>query len=76
MQDRSATPSMGNIIAFALVAGLALVVFPLVMKTFFPPQPQAANAPAAAEKAAENEKKNEKPAEAKKPPVGNNPRRA
>jgi YidC/Oxa1 family membrane protein insertase len=61
MPERSSSaPSLGNILAFAAVFILAMVVYPFVMSKFFPPPPQVANAPA------ENEKKEGEKADAKK----------
>jgi YidC/Oxa1 family membrane protein insertase len=60
MPDRSASPSMGNIIAFVAILILALFVYPWLANKFFPNQ-QAALPPAVGE----NEKKPEKPPEQK-----------
>jgi YidC/Oxa1 family membrane protein insertase len=60
MPERSSsTPSLGNILAFAAVFLLAMVVYPMIMAKLNPPPPQAANAPAANEKKGD-EKKDDK----------------
>jgi len=48
-QERSAAPPLGNILMFVVILVLALVVYPWMMRTFFPPPPKVANAPAAQE---------------------------
>jgi YidC/Oxa1 family membrane protein insertase len=61
MPERSsASPSVTNIVAFAAIFLLAMVVYPMIMAKINPPPPQAANAPAA------NEKKDDKAAPDKK----------
>ncbi len=61
MQERSSSsPSLGNILAFAAIFLVAMVVYPMIMAKINPPPPQAANGPAANEKA--DEKKDDKAA--------------
>lgn len=59
MQERSPSPPFRDILIFAVICILALVVYPLVMRKVLPPA-NVANAPA------EQEKKNEQGGEAKK----------
>jgi len=66
MQERSASPSLGNIAAFIVVLLAALVVYPWAMRTFFP-QPKIANAPAAEEKKDDNAGNQQKAEAARKP---------
>lgn len=47
MQERSASPPLGNILMFVVVMVLALFVYPRLMAKFFPPPPKVAEAPAA-----------------------------
>ena len=49
MQERSASPPLGNILMFVVILVLALVVYPWMMQKFFPPPPKVANAPVAQE---------------------------
>ncbi len=61
MQERSSsTPSLGNILAFAVIFIAAMVVYPMIMAKFNPPPPQAANAPGPEEKKGDEKKDNEK----------------
>ena len=61
MQERSSSsPSLGNILAFAAIFLVAMVVYPMIMAKFNPPPPQAANAPAANEKKVDEKKDGEK----------------
>ena len=70
MQDRSPSPPLRDILTLVVIIVLALVVYPMVMKRFFPP-PKVANAPVAQEqndKAAGDkkpEKEKDKPGDAK-----------
>ena len=49
MQERSSSPGLGNIVIFAVILVLALVVYPWVLHRFFPPPPKIAEAPVAEE---------------------------
>ncbi len=67
-RQRSASPPLSNILMFVVILVLALVVYPWMMRTFFPPPPKVANAPIAQEQKdgkAAPEKKTE--ADGKKP---------
>jgi YidC/Oxa1 family membrane protein insertase len=71
MQERSSSsPSIANIVAFAAIFLLAMVVYPMIMAKINPPPPQAAKAPLENEKKGEeqkgDEKKNDKAAAQKK----------
>jgi YidC/Oxa1 family membrane protein insertase len=65
MQERSATPSAGNILGFVVTLALTFAVYTWVTKTFFPPPPQAARAPAD-----DKQQKNDKTAPQNKPDAG------
>ncbi len=76
MQERSASPGLGNILMFVVILVLALVVYPWMMRKLFPPPPKAAEAPvaqgqkgekAAGEKMAAGRVANDKAAGDKKP---------
>ncbi len=45
MQERSASPSVRDILMFVAILVLVLVVYPRVVQRFFPPPPKVANAP-------------------------------
>ncbi len=60
MRDRSASPSMGNIIAFVVIFIVAMFVYPWLANKFFPNQ-QAVQPPAVGD----DQKKLEKPPEQK-----------
>ncbi len=50
MQERSASPPLGNILMFIVIMVLALFVYPRLVQKFFPPAPpKAADAPVAQE---------------------------